>query len=659
MNKYKFVFGLLFVLLFTPLVSSATGPYNEEDLDSDSSSSSCIILNYNLRYKSRDANTDGEVSSLQDFLQAQGYLNSEPTGYFGLLTLKASKAFQSANGINPTGYVSSTTRVKIKAMTCEGGLVSPVMCTMETKLCPNGSSVSRTGPSCEFAKCSTFPPGCSSTFGYSSTTGLACDGSTPISNSKPDIVVTDVECNPASPTATTDLIFCSVTVANNSYVDIKQSFDVNIQGTAVKVKAPLKAWEKRTVVNPSGFGLSIIGSNTLNFPVDIWNSVDESNENNNMFTVNMNVRSASTSFPPGCSSTFGYSSTTGLACDGSTTVTPTVHMIYPDNDTYNTFPSSVKWNVSAPISSTATFLIELTAVDVSGYSYGKTIFSTILTRAQASCTATDECSYPLGWTSPGTYILTVKNLQNNASTSRKFTVTSVAIAPDLTIGIITNKRIASWAFANTDTIDFNVDIKNIGADVTGSFTVAIKSPPDAQYPTGWSASSNVVSGIKSGEIKNVLIGSYLIHKDKSYTGSLTVVVDSQNIIVESNENNNNVQHYVTIPSVTTTPTISSLSPSSGPIGTYVTISGTGFSATGNTVRFSSFNYFNVSATNNGTNLTFNVPHQIFHNQPCVTNFSCPSVAVRETTPGDYHVQITNSKGESNYVEFKVTLGSNS
>ncbi|MCX6722296.1 MAG: hypothetical protein NTY04_03875 [Candidatus Staskawiczbacteria bacterium] len=32
--------------------------------------------------------------------------------------------------------------------------VKPIACTMEAKLCSDGSSVSRTGPNCEFAKCS-------------------------------------------------------------------------------------------------------------------------------------------------------------------------------------------------------------------------------------------------------------------------------------------------------------------------------------------------------------------------------------------------------------------------------------------------------------------------------------------------------------------------
>lgn len=33
------------------------------------------------------------------------------------------------------------------------GMNEPVACTMEAKLCPDGSYVGRTGPNCEFAVC--------------------------------------------------------------------------------------------------------------------------------------------------------------------------------------------------------------------------------------------------------------------------------------------------------------------------------------------------------------------------------------------------------------------------------------------------------------------------------------------------------------------------
>lgn len=35
----------------------------------------------------------------------------------------------------------------------EGGNPQPIACTMEAKICPDGSAVGRTGPNCEFAEC--------------------------------------------------------------------------------------------------------------------------------------------------------------------------------------------------------------------------------------------------------------------------------------------------------------------------------------------------------------------------------------------------------------------------------------------------------------------------------------------------------------------------
>src|SRR3989344_5578978 len=123
MKKY-FISLVLFGLL-VPLSSFAL----VEDVDPNPNTSSCVSLNNNLRYQSRDINTNGEVSTLQDFLQSKGYLNSEPTGYFGLLTIKASKAFQAANGINGDGYVGPITRAKISAMTCGIWLDDVIPCT--------------------------------------------------------------------------------------------------------------------------------------------------------------------------------------------------------------------------------------------------------------------------------------------------------------------------------------------------------------------------------------------------------------------------------------------------------------------------------------------------------------------------------------------------
>lgn len=89
------------------------------DVDTQNPQGACLDLQNNLRYRMRDIETSDDILSLQDFLQANGYLNTEPTGFFGVLTLQAVKNFQQANGISPTGFVGPITRAKIKALSCQ------------------------------------------------------------------------------------------------------------------------------------------------------------------------------------------------------------------------------------------------------------------------------------------------------------------------------------------------------------------------------------------------------------------------------------------------------------------------------------------------------------------------------------------------------------
>lgn len=63
----------------------------------------------NLWYR----NYGSQVVVLQNILIKGGYLQSEATGYFGILTLRGVKAFQKDNGVPPTGYVGVLTRAVI------------------------------------------------------------------------------------------------------------------------------------------------------------------------------------------------------------------------------------------------------------------------------------------------------------------------------------------------------------------------------------------------------------------------------------------------------------------------------------------------------------------------------------------------------------------
>ncbi len=79
---------------------------------------SCVALRNSLRVGSSDAGTNVEVTKLQKFLQSKGYMTISPTGYFGTVTSKAVKSFQSNENIPALGIVGPATRARIYAITC-------------------------------------------------------------------------------------------------------------------------------------------------------------------------------------------------------------------------------------------------------------------------------------------------------------------------------------------------------------------------------------------------------------------------------------------------------------------------------------------------------------------------------------------------------------
>ncbi|MEQ1499964.1 MAG: peptidoglycan-binding protein [Parcubacteria group bacterium] len=123
MKKYILSLAVVTTLLLTPLITIA-----ESDVD-PSGDTSCAVLKVNLRYGMRDTNAnDNSVSILQDFLNTNGYLTSQPSGFFGSMTRSAVVAFQKTYNISatPPGYVGSVTRAKIMSIDCNSSSVSPV-----------------------------------------------------------------------------------------------------------------------------------------------------------------------------------------------------------------------------------------------------------------------------------------------------------------------------------------------------------------------------------------------------------------------------------------------------------------------------------------------------------------------------------------------------
>jgi hypothetical protein len=199
MKKYISMFSVL-ALLVMPFVSGAV----DADIDPNPTDTACVSLAYNLRYQSRDIATNGEVSTLQDFLQSNGYLNNEPTGYFGLLTLKAVKSFQGANSIEPTGYVGPITRAKIQALTC--GDIVPI-------------------ERCSLLECPPVIIGCPPGAMYSSQTGRPCKDPAPVP--MPTSSITVISPNGGESWKKTGVVSQSIDWQDNTLTPVCDNCDVS------------------------------------------------------------------------------------------------------------------------------------------------------------------------------------------------------------------------------------------------------------------------------------------------------------------------------------------------------------------------------------------------------------------------------------------------
>ena len=113
-NHMKSIFIRFWILLLAIFIGQA---FTFAEVN-PTQSPTCVALTYNIVLGGKDLQTNGQVTSLQMFLRAKGYLSSNPTGYFGNMTKKAVQSFQNENGITPNGSVGPYTRAKVKALSC-------------------------------------------------------------------------------------------------------------------------------------------------------------------------------------------------------------------------------------------------------------------------------------------------------------------------------------------------------------------------------------------------------------------------------------------------------------------------------------------------------------------------------------------------------------
>jgi hypothetical protein len=109
------------------------------------------------------------------------------------------------------------------------------------------------------------------------------------------------------------------------------------------------------------------------------------------------------------------------------------------------------------------------------------------------------------------------------------------------------------------------------------------------------------------------------------------------------------------PTALTAPTITAIAPSAGPVGTTVTIEGSGFSPTGNIVKLG-VGYLSDLTSPDGRRLRFTVPEG--HNlcPPSELGFKepCAGGAYPRVQPGSYPVVVVTRTETSRQVLFTVT-----
>jgi hypothetical protein len=105
------------------------------------------------------------------------------------------------------------------------------------------------------------------------------------------------------------------------------------------------------------------------------------------------------------------------------------------------------------------------------------------------------------------------------------------------------------------------------------------------------------------------------------------------------------------------PSINFLQPNAGAVGTSVTITGNGFTPTGNRIVFGNSGSennpaYSLSSFNNGTSITFIVPYTNY--VACLNSVPACMIAQQLIQPGTYPVSVINANGTSNQVLFTVT-----
>lgn len=549
---------------------------------------SCISIAYDLSYGSRGS----QVSALQSFLVTQNYPGGGSwmvTGNYGSATVAAVRNFQQVHGLPMTGAVDSSTRAAISRVGCGGSNYNIPGLGGTNYVYNQGYSYNNYN---QYPYSYNVPPYTNYNNSYNNNCGTypyyySCNNY----GSAPTLTSLSV---------TSAAIGAQVTVygtgfdAFNNTVYVGGTTIPNLPsngGTSFTFTVPQNA---NGIVSVS-VGTSRGTSNSLTltvlgnvYPYPCNNNTYYGYGYNNCVPGNMGTPFISYLSP----TSGGVGTSVTVFGSGFSTTGNTLHF---GNGIVGNLPSFDGLSVSFTVPSS-----------LSGYGY-----------------------QPIGL---GTYNVSVTNSAGVTSNTVPFNITSLGTTGAPSITNVSGPTSLNMGTTGT----WSVTIQNPGNSYVS--VSANWGDTNSAYVNQASAQSTSVSGATT------LTFTHVYYTPGSYTVAFTITnssgqsaMTSATVSISGSSNNGNVL-------------LSSISPTSGHIGTQIMLTGSGFTGD-NTVHFGVGGTQHLTSQSN-TYLYFTVPSYL---SPCdVTAIGgvCAQY-LQQVTPGNYQVYVTNQNGTSQTLSFQV------
>jgi len=602
------VSGVVAVSLFGATAASAQTYYPSytPSYTSSYSSGSCGNVTTTLSYGS----TGTQVSALQNFLVAQNYPGGGSwmvTGFYGTATAAAVRDFQQAHGLPQTGSVDSSTLAAINS--CGGtsylpGLGGTGYTTPYTYTQTNPYTY--TNPYITTPYTYTYPTNYNNNYNYNYNTGCG-------------VYPYYTTCtNPYGSAPTLTSLSVTSALPGMQITAYGTSFDP-VSNTVYVGGVTLSGI-------PSYDGVSLVFTVPANASNVVSVSVGNSHGTSNALTLSVSgtvtcgvypyTNCGTPTYPiyPTSPCGYGYPYTSNCINTGI----PTISYITP---------------TSGGVGTSVTVLGSGFSTTGNAVHFGNGIIGNLLSsdgRSLSFTVPTTISGYGYQPVGLGTYNVSVSNSAGVSSNSMPFTITSLGGTGAPTITGVTGPTSLAVGAIGT----WSLNIQNpTGSYVTTSVTwgdtgngYVNQAAPQTTYAQGASTLTFTHAYIAAG------------------TYTVTFTVSNEN----GQQNTTTETVYVSGTGSNGAPSVSYITPSSGYPGQLVTIYGSNFAATNNTLNFGVGTIPNISS--NGSSLTFNVPS--FVSIYCAPGLTCGQVPV-PVDPGTYNVSVTDQYGTSQTLSFQV------